>query len=76
MKLSTGREVNPYLGVVGIDEEVRIYGGFDQIIEGAHATLPDSREPDEWESWTREEKIEFASIMCDRWARYAKAVTR
>ena len=48
MKLSTGRDIDAYAGVIGIDSSGQVYGGHDQIFEGAFAACPDRLDAAEW----------------------------
>lgn len=74
MKLSTGRYVEAYRDTIGIDHKGRIRGGFDSPLDGALAQCPGYIDPAEWDSWTREEKLELADLMLARWAAYRAAV--
>jgi hypothetical protein len=76
MKLSTGTEIKAYAGVLGINDKLEVFGGFDTPIEKLYANIPEGRDPDEWEQCRSKEKIEVADIMISRWQKYKEEVSR
>lgn len=66
--LSTGRDVDAYGGIVGIDKDLAIYGGYDGNILPSEGFDRDS-------DWTADEKAELADHMIDLWTRFKGGAT-
>ena len=66
MILSTGKEINPYYGVIGINENMDITGGYDEYFR-------DTQCPENCEL-TNEEIIEIANYMIRIWTKFKKDI--
>lgn len=62
-------------GIVGIDEDLNVFEGYDGGCPEAHpsADCPEHRDPKHWRPLSKEEKRRLADIMIERWQRYKDA---
>lgn len=66
-EFTTGRELRAYGGIVGIDVDLSVYGGYDdKILDAADS----SHDP-----WTPAERAELADHMIDLWTRFKGGAT-
>ena len=70
MKLSTGKTIDANQGIIGIDEDLDVYEGYD-----GHIPLVDY----DWDpegphelTLTAEERRELSALMVDRWTRFGR----
>lgn len=70
IQLKSGRSIFASEGIIGISPELKPTEGYDGTLEGAELTCPEHRDPEEWEPLTREERLELAEIMIERWKEY------
>jgi hypothetical protein len=76
--LSTGKVIYVYNGVLGIDNDFSVYGGYDDALDNTpfRRSLLGGENPhlnvdEERKSWlTQEERIELAQHAIDLWKRY------
>ena len=62
-------------GIIGIDEDLNVFGGYDERFEPAGATeeRPDWIDTEDWDSMPKEEKLALADRMITLWQRYKDA---
>lgn len=65
IKLTSGREFNANCGIVGIDAELDVFGGYDQGIDGA-GLYDDHR----LGRWPADDRVALADMMIERWAAF------
>lgn len=59
-----------YSGIVGIDDDLKVYGGYDEAFEEAWGEKPDYTDSNDWQSMPKEEKIILADRMIGLWQKY------
>jgi hypothetical protein len=64
------------LGIVGINAELQVFGGYDQQMDAAGAEPPTWLDPDEYVRMPASERIALADHMIDLWRRYREAASR
>lgn len=72
-RLSSGREVNPYLGIIGIAKHPEgwfVGGGYDDVLTSATV---DAFEPEN--AWTPDERRELADYMIALWTEFRNSTT-
>lgn len=59
-------------GVIGINETLEVFGGFDDqfLTAGATATKPSWVDAEDWDALSKEEKHKLADRMVALWQRY------
>lgn len=70
-KLSSGREVSAYMGMIGINADGEVGHGSDGQIEGLASYDQDDADV----QWTPIERAELAQIMIRRWQKFADPLT-
>jgi hypothetical protein len=63
--LSSGREIDANANIIGIDDQLDVYGGYDDVIEMRDGHVSNINPP-----LTSEERDELADHMIDRWRRW------
>jgi hypothetical protein len=65
-------------GIIGIDEDLAVSGGYDQTFEtaGAMDERPEWIDEDDWDFMPKEEKIALADRMIGLWQRYKDAAQK
>lgn len=66
IKLRSGKEIYVYDNVIGIDDKLVVYGGYDSRVFERDFDYP----LDDAKSLSRDEQIELAEIMITRWQRF------
>jgi hypothetical protein len=66
MKLPGGKTIDANCGIIGLDEELCVFGGYDDFFR-CESDPP--RDYQEWRSvdFSRHEAVELADIMIARW---------
>ena len=65
---SSGKKIYAYGGIVGIDEDLVVYGGYDQDFYDPTADYSWKTDPGEnAQELTDEERVELADYMIERW---------
>ena len=64
---------------IGIDSELRVFGGYDEDLTHAYSSPPDWMYDEEIESWSKskmsnKERLAIADTMIQRWTKYREAV--
>ena len=70
--LSTGREFNANLGLISVDDNGTLYEGYDASLDVNGHSDPQPDDPAS-QPWTREERIELADFMIERWQAFRAA---
>jgi hypothetical protein len=68
IRLPSGKIITAYGGIVGIDEDLNVYGGFDQQIDTLQKLDPEYG-PD-ISTLSRQERYELANRMICLWTEY------
>lgn len=63
IKLPSGKEIYPYNGVVGLDDNGVVFGGYDSVIFDRTYSNAFDDEP----NLSITEQIELAELMIERW---------
>ena len=63
MRLSTGTEITTHQGIIGIDEKLTVFGGYDSIVFERGNAFGFDDAPD----LTASEQVELADMMIARW---------
>ncbi len=63
-------------GIVGINEQLEVFGGYDEAFEQAQPNVqrPEYLSAEEWDGMPKEEKVALADRMIQLWSRYREAV--
>jgi hypothetical protein len=61
-------------GIIGIDDDLNVFGGFDKSLEQAGLEKPDWMDDDDFDELQKDEKIALADRMIALWQRYRDAI--
>ena len=75
-KLPSGKTFYANLGIIGIDDELGVYGGYDQGIDFSPLYEWEEGDPESLKPWTVAEKIELANMMIERWTKFRDAQSK
>jgi hypothetical protein len=70
--LSTGREIYAHCGIIGINDELEVYDGYDGTISEASldAENLDINKSCDRDEFSHLERLELATMMIARWTKY------
>ena len=74
MTFSTGRTITPYNGTIGINKDMEVSEGYDNMLtEKSHPIMRIEDDPEERTYvYTAEERKELAEYMIDLWKKFAE----